>query len=73
MVAQISTLTCGFVLMAGVAGLSVPPHTHAASCEAIVGQWAWFTGGAVTMHSDGTIVHAFAVRRYVEQLLALAV
>jgi hypothetical protein len=29
----------------------------AASCECIVGKWAWFTKGVVTFKPDGTMVH----------------
>jgi TPR repeat protein len=27
---------------------------HAASCDAVVGRWAWFVGGEVTIKADGT-------------------
>jgi hypothetical protein len=43
--AQMRSLTLVFFLVAGVTTLSLPSQAHAASCEAIVGQWAWFTGG----------------------------
>jgi hypothetical protein len=38
--------TVAFVLAAGVSLLSFQPHAYAVSCDAIVGEWAWFTGGA---------------------------
>ncbi|MDR4494812.1 MAG: toxin glutamine deamidase domain-containing protein [Nitrospirales bacterium] len=33
-----------------------PTLTHAASCDALVGRWAWFIGGEVTVNPDGTFV-----------------
>jgi len=33
-------------------------HTYAAGCDAVVGKWAWFTKGVVTINADGTMVHA---------------
>jgi hypothetical protein len=45
------------LLGAGVAGLASPSPVHAAGCEAILGKWTWFTGGAVSINADGTIVH----------------
>jgi len=56
-VAQTRTLTCGLFLMAGIMLLSLPPRAHAASCEAIIGKWHWFTGGVVTINADGTMAH----------------
>ena len=53
-VAHIRTWTVGLLLLAGVAGLSLPDHAHAATCDAIVGRWAWFIGGEVTVNPDGT-------------------
>jgi hypothetical protein len=47
--------TVAFVLAAGVSLLSLQPHAYAVSCDAIVGEWAWFTGGNVTLNPDGTI------------------
>ena len=52
--AHIRTWTVGLLLLAGVAGLSLPDHAHAATCDAIVGRWAWFIGGEVTVNPDGT-------------------
>ena len=43
-----------FVLALGTAGLSFPSFAQAASCKAVVGTWAWFVGGEVTIKSDGT-------------------
>ncbi len=55
--AKTRTLTLVFFLVAGVAGLSLQYDAHAASCDAIVGKWAWFTKGVVTFNPDGTMVH----------------
>ena len=41
-----------FLLASGVAH-----GAYAGSCDAIVGKWAWFTKGVVTIKSDGTMVH----------------
>jgi hypothetical protein len=53
-VAQIKTWSVGLFLLAGVAGFSLPDHAHAATCDAILGKWAWFIGGEVTVNRDGT-------------------
>jgi hypothetical protein len=45
-----------FALSLGVAGISIPHHAHAVSCDAIVGKWGWFIGGEVTVKPDGTFV-----------------
>ncbi|MGE0474964.1 MAG: hypothetical protein AB7P17_15125, partial [Nitrospirales bacterium] len=37
-----------------MAGLACSNSAQSASCEAIVGKWAWFIGGEVTINSDGT-------------------
>jgi len=42
-------------LAAGVSLFSLQDNAHAVSCDAIVGDWAWFTGGNVTLNPDGTI------------------
>lgn len=42
-----------FVLV-GAAGLVLPNAGYAAVCEAILGKWAWFIGGEVTVNRDGT-------------------
>lgn len=55
-VAQLRTLTLVVFLIAGVRVLSLPPPVQAASCEAIVGKWAWFIGGEVTVNPDGTFI-----------------
>ncbi|HEY7318834.1 MAG TPA: hypothetical protein VIE89_14765, partial [Candidatus Binatia bacterium] len=52
--AQIKTWSVGLFLLAGVAGFSLPDHAHAATCDAILGKWAWFIGGEVTVNRDGT-------------------
>lgn len=48
-------VTVAFVLAVGVFLSSFQPHAYAVSCDAIVGEWAWFTGGNVTLTPDGTI------------------
>jgi papain fold toxin 1 (glutamine deamidase) of polymorphic toxin system len=45
-----------FFLVATVGGLWWPTPTYAASCDALVGKWAWFIGGEVTVNPDGTFV-----------------
>jgi hypothetical protein len=52
------TLACVVSFVTAVVGLAVPPLAYAASCEALVGKWAWFTGGVATMHPDGTMEYA---------------
>lgn len=49
-----SLRTVILVLTAGVTVLSAPSFTCAAGCDAVVGKWAWFIGGEVTINSDGT-------------------
>jgi len=41
------------LLFAGIA-LVVPHSAIAAGCDAVVGKWAWFVGGEVTINADGT-------------------
>jgi len=53
-VAQIRTFIVLFLLIVGVVGFAFPPLAQAAACEALVGQWAWFIGGEVTVNPDGT-------------------
>lgn len=43
-----------FVLMMGVTISFLPSLALAASCDAVVGTWAWFIGGEVTVNRDGT-------------------
>ena len=38
------------------AGATLPAEA-AASCEALVCKWKWFTGGVVSINADGTIAH----------------
>ena len=46
-----------FVFMAMInTGLMTEP-AYTASCDAILGKWAWFTKGVVTFNPDGTMVH----------------
>lgn len=41
-------------LSVGVAALLLIMPVQAASCERVVGKWAWFVGGEVTIKADGT-------------------
>lgn len=43
------------LLLAG-GGVSFLSEAHATSCDALVGKWAWFIGGEVTVNPDGTFV-----------------
>ena len=43
-----------FFVLVGAAGLVLPNAGYAATCEAILGKWAWFIGGEVTVNRDGT-------------------
>jgi tetratricopeptide (TPR) repeat protein len=51
------TLAFGVSFVAAVVGLAVQHLAYAASCEAVVGKWNWFTGSVVTIKADGTMVH----------------
>ncbi|MBX3329666.1 MAG: hypothetical protein KF722_04635 [Nitrospira sp.] len=51
--AKARSLTLIF-LNIGAAALLMTTPAHAGSCEAVVGKWAWFVGGEVTIKSDGT-------------------
>ena len=42
------------VVLSIAAGLASSNPARSASCDAIVGKWAWFAGGEVTIKSDGT-------------------
>jgi len=55
--ARTRALTLGFFLLVGAAGAFLPHPAHAASCDAILGKWDWFTKGVVTFNPDGTLVH----------------
>jgi hypothetical protein len=57
-VTKTRTVTFGFFLVAGLAGLAFQPHAQAASCDAMVGAWAWFTGGVATIAPEGTLEYA---------------
>lgn len=52
-----STLRSIVLLVGSIAVVGLPGHVEAATCDAIVGKWAWFTGGVVTINADGTIRH----------------
>ena len=43
-------------LSVGVAALLLIMPVQAASCEGVVGKWAWFVGGEVTIKADGTCI-----------------
>lgn len=45
------------LLVAGLAGAGFPRGAEAATCDALVGTWAWFTGGVVSIEADGRIRH----------------
>ena len=49
-------IVLGLVLR-GFAGGSVPLTGAAAPCEALLGQWKWFTGGVVSINPNGAIVY----------------
>ena len=51
--------TLGWIalLVAGLAGAGLPGGAEAATCEALVGTWTWFTGGVVSIKADGTMSH----------------
>jgi hypothetical protein len=40
----------------GSTGLS-PSLASAESCDAVIGQWTWFTGGVVTIKAEGTMAY----------------
>ena len=42
-----------FLFTVGTAVLFLPSFAEAASCGAVVGKWAWFVGGEVTINADG--------------------
>jgi hypothetical protein len=50
--------TLVFLLVAGLAVLAFQPQAQAAACDALVGTWAWFTGGVATIAPDGTLEYA---------------
>jgi hypothetical protein len=52
--ASTKMLTLVFLLMAGAVDSFLPNLGAAASCDAIIGKWAWFVGGEVTVNPDGT-------------------
>ncbi|MBX3329667.1 MAG: sel1 repeat family protein [Nitrospira sp.] len=43
-----------FCLIATFNVLSLPTFLYASSCDAVVGTWAWFVGGEVTIKANGT-------------------
>jgi len=44
-------------LLATIGLTALPAPLAAAPCDAVTGEWTWFTNGVVTIHRDGTIVH----------------
>jgi len=49
---QIGSITVFLIVMSG--GVFHQETAHAAGCDAVVGKWAWFAGGEVTIKGDGT-------------------
>lgn len=47
-----------FFLVVTVVCLGWSTFTYGASCDALVGKWAWFIGGEVTVNADGTFTQA---------------
>ena len=45
------------LLVTSVAAAGLPRAVEAATCDALVGKWAWFTGGVVSINADGTLRH----------------
>jgi hypothetical protein len=45
------------LLLASVAASGLPRAAEAATCDALVGKWTWFTGGVVSINADGTMRH----------------
>ncbi len=43
-------------LVTGIVGYAFQHDSYAASCDALIGKWAWFIGGDVTVNPDGTFV-----------------
>jgi hypothetical protein len=43
------------LVVAGVAGFAFSAAAHV-TCDALIGKWAWFIGGEVTVNPDGTFV-----------------
>ncbi len=54
--AKARILTFVFFFVSALVGLSFLYSASSASCDAIVGKWAWFIGGEVTINPDGTFV-----------------
>lgn len=51
------TLGSVALLVASVVGAGLPRAAEAATCDALVGKWTWFTGGVVSINADGTMRH----------------
>jgi len=54
--AKTRILTFVFFFVSALVGISLLYSARSASCDAIVGKWAWFVGGEVTINPDGTFV-----------------
>jgi len=52
--AKTRILTFVFFFVSALVGISLLYSARSASCDAIVGKWAWFVGGEVTINPDGT-------------------
>ena len=56
MIKRESRIRLALLLIGSIGVVGLPHAAHAASCESILGQWAWFTGGVLTVNADGTFV-----------------
>ncbi|MGA3118200.1 MAG: hypothetical protein ABSF90_27710 [Syntrophobacteraceae bacterium] len=57
---KIVPFTLGLFLLI-VSGTTAVPETglaYSTSCNTITGEWAWFTGGTVTIYPDRTLEHS---------------
>jgi tetratricopeptide (TPR) repeat protein len=45
------------IVLATIGLTALPAPLAAAPCDAVIGEWTWFTNGVVTINRDGTIVH----------------
>lgn len=56
MVKRKSRIRLALLLIGSIGVVGLPHAAYAASCESIIGQWVWFTGGVVTINANGTFV-----------------
>jgi TPR repeat protein len=52
MMTKIISIMLGLLVLTGL--LLAQRSVHAAGCDGVVGKWAWFVGGEVTINPDGT-------------------